>query len=201
MVDAPPRPRLASASPSFEAARPGAPSRRERMRDFQTGLAERLRRAQSAPLASNRLGLQIGQCRLLIDLADAGEILAVPAVTPVPLTQPWYRGLANVRGNLLGIVDLSLFAGAGLTPLDKDSRVLAFAADLGLAAGILVSRMLGLRSAADLVQATGEAAPGEDEPFAPWLRARLTDAQRGSWHELDLAALTADPRFIHIART
>ena len=176
--------------------------RRERLREFQTGLSEKLRKAQNAPLAVNRLGIQIGGHRLLVDLADAGEILAVPDIAPVPLTKSWYRGLANVRGNLLGIVDLSLFAGGPPTPLDKDSRVLAFSTDLRFSVGILVSRMLGLRSAADLSVAGPDVASADlpDGLFAAWVRATLVDAQEVLWQELDLSAITADERFVDIAR-
>jgi twitching motility protein PilI len=173
-------------------------NRRDRLREFQTGLADKLRRAQGTPLAVNRLGVQIGPHRLLVDLADAGEILAVPEIMPVPLTKPWYRGLANVRGSLLGVVDLSLFAGGPPTPLDKESRVLAFSADLQFSTGLLISRMLGLRSAADLV--ADDATTASQALFAPWVRARLCDAQEVHWQEIDLAALTADPRFLDIAR-
>ena len=74
-------------------ARPGATARRERLREFQTSLSERLQRAQTLPVASSRLGLQIGASRMLVDLAGAGEILAVPPITPVPLVRDWYRGL------------------------------------------------------------------------------------------------------------
>jgi twitching motility protein PilI len=172
--------------------------RRERLREFQTSLSDKLQRAQSAPLAVNRLGLQIGPHRLLVDLANAGEILPVPDIAPVPLTKAWYRGLANVRGNLLGIVDLSLYAGGPATPLDKDSRVLAFSTDLRFSVGILVSRMLGLRSAAELSSET--AASDTDTLFAPWVREKLVDAQEVHWQELDLSALTADERFVDIAR-
>ena len=174
--------------------------RRERLREFQTGLSEKLRRAQNAPLTVNRLGIQIGPHRLLVDLADAGEILSVPEITPVPLTRPWYRGLANVRGNLLGIVDLSSYAGGPPTPIDKESRVLAFSTDLRFAAGILVSRMLGLRSASDLVDPGADAAQQPAGPFAPWVRATLVDTRDVRWQELDLRALTADERFVDIAR-
>ena len=220
MVDSPSRFRSPSSPPGWGGARDTtrngprglgsqAPSnpvasaqRRERLREFQAGLSEKLRKAQNAPLAVNRLGIQIGAQRLLVDLADAGEILAVPDIAPVPLTKSWYRGLANVRGNLLGIVDLSLFAGGPPTPLDKDSRVLAFSTDLRFSVGILVSRMLGLRSAADLSVATGNATPAVtlDALFAPWVRASLVDAQEGQWQELDLSAITADERFVDIAR-
>ena len=200
MADLPSRLRAqlsaATASPSTSI------QRRERLREFQTGLSEKLRRAQNTPLTVNRLGIQIGSQRLLVDLADAGEILAVPDITPVPLTKAWYRGLANVRGNLIGIIDLSLFAGADATPIDKESRVLAFSSDLRFSTGILVSRMLGLRSAADLAEAEGDraASPAATSPFAPWVRALLIDAQSVQWQELDLAALTADERFVDIAR-
>ena len=173
--------------------------RRERLREFQTGLSEKLRRAQTAPLAVNRLGIQIGPHRLLVDLADAGEILAVPEITPVPLTRAWYRGLANVRGNLLGVVDLSSYTGGPPTPIDKESRVLAFSTDLHFAAGILVSRMLGLRSAADLADG-GPVDAQPPSPFAPWVRQTFVDTRDLRWQELDLAALTADERFVDIAR-
>jgi twitching motility protein PilI len=229
MADSSSRLRSLSSSPSAASSRDGSRStgrgtsaqaaaakmasanRRDRLREFQTGLADKLRRAQNTPLAVNRLGIQIGAQRLLIDLADAGEILAVPDIMPVPLTKPWYRGLANVRGNLIGIVDLSLFAGGPATPIDKESRVLAFSTELRFSTGILVSRMLGLRSAADLSTVESDrtavhpaSTSASSEPnfdvFSPWVRARLLDAQDVHWQELDLAALTADPRFVDIAR-
>jgi twitching motility protein PilI len=191
------------AAPQSASAKLALVNRRDRLRDFQAGLAEKLKRAEGTPLAVNRLGFQIGARRLLVDLADAGEILTVPDIMPVPLTKPWYRGLANVRGNLFGVVDVSLFAGGPPTAIDKESRLLAFSGDLRFACGILVSRMLGLRSAADLVPASEADAdrPADDALFAPWARGRLVDAQEAHWQEIDLAALTADPRFLDIART
>ncbi len=68
-----------------------------------------------------------------------------------------------------------------------------------MAAGILVSRMMGLRSAADLAP-NPEAAQAGADLFAPWIRARLVDAQGRAWDELDLAAVTADERFLRIGR-
>ena len=195
------------AAPQSASAKLALVNRRDRLRDFQAGLAEKLKRAEATPLAVNRLGFQVGSRRLLVDLADAGEILTVPDIMPVPLTKSWYRGLANVRGNLFGVVDLSLFAGGPPTPIDKESRLLAFSGGLRFACGILVSRMLGLRNVADLEEApppddayavTEEAA--DDRLFAPWVRARLVDARATAWQELDLAALTTDPRFLDIAR-
>ena len=193
--------RAAGASRSDVPRGAGGSTRRDRLREFQTSLSERLRRAQSVPIASNRLGLQIGAHRVLVDLIEAGEILTIPTITSVPLVKPWYRGLANVRGDLLGIVDLSLFAGGEATPLDTESRILAFGSELRFVCGILVSRMLGLRSAADLEPVDAGATDEAPSPYAPWLRARLVDAQGVHWDELDLAVLVADERFLRVERS
>ena len=66
------------------------------LRDFQERLSERLRQAGSTT-HSARLGLAIGDQRWLVDLAEAGEIVPIPAqMTPVPLTRDWFRGLVNL---------------------------------------------------------------------------------------------------------
>ena len=198
------RPRVQSMTkrPGTSPAPPAAPgatsARRERLREFQSSLSERLLKAQSAPVASNRLGLQIGPSRILVDLVEAGEILVIPSITPVPLVKSWYRGIANVRGNLIGIVDLSLFAGGEATTIDQDSRVLTFGSELRFAGGILISRMLGLRNAADLEPVPDPATSASR--FAPWVRAHRVDAQGLHWEELDLAALIRDERYLRIAR-
>ena len=64
------------------------------LRDYQRELAERLRHADSARAAS-KLGVQVGEQNWLIDLAEAGEVMPVPPITPVPLTRPWFRGVAK----------------------------------------------------------------------------------------------------------
>jgi hypothetical protein len=68
------------------------------LRDYQRDLAERLRAASTARAAS-LLALQVGQEGWLVDLADAGEVIPVPAITPVPLTRGWFRGMANIRAS------------------------------------------------------------------------------------------------------
>jgi twitching motility protein PilI len=92
------------------------------LKDYQRGLAERLREAGAGRMAS-KLGVQLGTETWLVDLGDAGEVLPVPAVTPVPLTQPWFKGVANVRGNLYSVIDFPAFLGVGGGPW-ANSRLL-----------------------------------------------------------------------------
>ena len=57
------------------------------LREFQERLAERLRNASASPRVA-RLGMAIDERRWLVDLAEAGEIVPVPAqMSPVPNTR------------------------------------------------------------------------------------------------------------------
>ena len=85
-------------------------AKRISLQEFQAGLARRLAEARDTR-ASALLAVQAGSRNWLLDLAEAGEILAVPPLAPVPLVHPWFRGLASVRGNLFGVVDFAAFHG------------------------------------------------------------------------------------------
>ena len=123
------------------------------LREFQLRLSERLREAASAPSRSARLGVQVGDRSLLVDLSEVGEIVALPGeITPVPLTHEWFRGLVNLRGSLYGVSDLARFEGRESVALTKSTRLLAFAPRLNLNGAIVVDRMLGLQNDASLTE-------------------------------------------------
>ena len=177
---------------------PAPKASRTRLREFQAGLAERLRQAATTPSTQSRLAFRIsgarGERHYLVDLPEAGEIISVPEITPVPLTKPWFLGLANVRGSLLSVVDLTLFADEGATITDKDSRVLAFSPELRFNAGILVTRMMGLRNIAQLTSDGVSESPDAD----PWVGKRFKDKDGLQWEELRLVGLATDERFLQI---
>ncbi|SFE44999.1 chemotaxis protein CheW [Nitrosomonas sp. Nm166] len=52
------------------------------------------------------LGVTMGGKRYLIPMTEVNEVIPIPKLAYVPLTKPWFLGLANVRGNLYGITDL-----------------------------------------------------------------------------------------------
>lgn len=166
------------------------------LREFQARLSERLRKATSTDLAA-RLGLMIGDERFLVDLSEAGEIVAIPSViAPVPHTRDWFRGLVNLRGVLFAVSDLSRLAGHGPTPLTRESRLLAVAARLNFNAAILVSRMLGLHNIGSM--RVDDSRPAD--PDQPWRGRRMIDSEGRNWTELSLARLTSDERFLMVTR-
>lgn len=91
-------------------------------------------------LVFNSLGM-----RLVTALHEVAEILNdVPNLTRVPGAKDWVRGVANIRGNLMPIVDLQLFLGGRQTLIGRRSRVLIIHQE-GLNTGLLVSNVLGMR--------------------------------------------------------
>ena len=161
------------------------------LRDYQRALAARLREAGSQRTAF-KLGLQVEGEDWLVDLADAGEVIPVPAITPVPLTRPWFKGVTNVRGNLYSVVDFSAFLGGAAATIGEQTRLLLFGEHYRTGSALLVSRSLGLRNPALLQART--AAPG-----SPWARAEYGDTDGRTWKELDVPRLVQHPDFLEVA--
>ncbi len=159
-------------------------ARRARLRQYQEQLLERMQAARTSSGArAHQLGVEIGGMRYLLDLVEAGEIVPLPPLAAVPLTQPWYLGLANVRGSLLGVVDLARYLDPQARPT-PGTRLVTFAPGLGFPCALLVAKVVGLRHAADMTP----------------LDARLRDADGQEWTPLSLAALAREDRFLHVAR-
>jgi twitching motility protein PilI len=165
------------------------------LRLFQKELASRLATKTAAQVESSRLGLAGGGSQWLIRLSDAGEVITIPAVVSVPLTQPWFLGIANIRGNLYSVIDFGGFLGRerSATGPAGQSRLVLFGPRTGdLRAGIVVQRVLGLRNLSELAPAS----PPTDAP--EWYGQRWMDAEGGAWQEIDLARLAQDPGFLQV---
>jgi twitching motility protein PilI len=179
---------MADSEPAGSQGRPAADpaARRTRLRQYQEQLLERMQAARTSKGgAAHQLGVEIGGARYLLDLLEAGEIVPLPALAAVPLTQPWYLGLANVRGQLVGVVDLARYLGqdAAAAPASSAQRLITFGPALGFPCALLVARVYGLRHAADMRPEQG----------------RLVDADGHAWTPLALSALAREERFLQVA--
>ena len=161
------------------------------LREFQQGLAQRLREAQAEAEPTSRLGVQAGSGNWLLKLDDAGEMLPLPEISSVPLTRPWYMGLANIRGVLSSVVDFSAFSGGEATVRTPDCRLLLIAERFQSFSGLVISRMLGLKN----VQAMQ---PVQEPAARPWIAGAFRDEEGRLWHELNIGALVAHEDFLHV---
>jgi len=144
-----------------------------------------------------------GGCRWLVNLAESGEVLPLPTLTSVPLTQPWFAGVANIRGTLFSVVDFALWRGGEPTPRTAQTRLLLMGAREGLHSALLVQRAWGLRARDDLqiIDKTSNPLPNGIPEMFPWQGIRLQDAATGTcWTCLDIAALLATPNFLDVVR-
>ncbi|NGY04570.1 chemotaxis protein CheW [Solimonas terrae] len=90
------------------------------------------------------LGFRLGSQWFVAPREDVREVIAPPRTTRVPNAQPWLSGLANVRGELLAIIDLPRFF--ELPPGDntRGQRVLVLNSKR-TPAGLLVDEIAGYR--------------------------------------------------------
>ncbi|MGQ0545470.1 MAG: chemotaxis protein CheW [Betaproteobacteria bacterium] len=163
------------------------------LRDYQRGLAERLRSAQAGAMAASKLGLQVGDDPWLVDLADAAELIPVPPITAVPLTRAWFRGVVNVRGNLYNVVDLPAFFGAAPVAAGEQARLLLLAERFLMRSALLVDRSLGLLDARELSM------HAEAPSASPWIRGVYADKGGKLWRELDVHQLVQHAAFLGVA--
>lgn len=142
------------------------------------------------------VGFRLGSDRFVADRADVKEVLSVPeTLTRVPSAKSWLRGIANVRGQLITVVDLKAFLGGGISIADRRSRVLV-ASSRDVPTGLLVDEVLGFRRFAS--------ADYRAEAITPTIRceAYLQGAyRRGAevWPYFRLPKLLADEQFLNAA--
>ena len=171
---------------------------RDALRAFQARLASRLQAARSSAVSAAWLAVEAGDANYLFPLGHAGEIFPWTPPQPVPYTEPWFLGVANLRGGLYGVVELARFAAGRAEAPAGDatrvgSRLVALSELLEVNCALLVDRLVGLRG----VEAfTASTAPAADAPA--WLGHAYTDAAGAKWQEINLQALSQQTRFLSI---
>lgn len=175
--------------------------KREALRELQGRLASRLQAVRAQGVAAAWLAVRVGQQPCLLPLAQSGEIFPWAPVQPVPYTQDWFLGVANLRGGLFGVVDLARYLTPTPTPVrrevrDNDIRLVVFNEALDVNCALLIDQLIGLRHAEAFVSAIPAEASGE----AHW-GATFTDAQGTNWREINMQALAHQQPFLSIVNT
>lgn len=171
---------------------------REALRAFQSRLAGRLQAARNSGVSAAWLAVEAGEGKYLFPLGHAGEIFPWTPPQPVPYTEPWFLGVANLRGGLYGVVELASFArGEAAAPVGGGMRVgarlVALNELLEVNCALLIDRLVGLRGVEAFTASTAPAAKA-----AAWLGHAYTDGAGEQWQEVNLQALSQQPRFLSI---
>jgi len=140
---------------------------------------------------------RIGDARLVCSIEQVHEFLPVPVFTPVPGTKPWILGLANMRGELLTIVDLAWFLNGQRSDVSMRTRLLA-ATLRGRPVGLLVDEVFGQRH---FVSDEGKKPRmPKDSPLKSFVQTQYRSGKE-VWQELDLESLFSTSDFLNGAAT
>jgi twitching motility protein PilI len=95
------------------------------------------------------VAFRMGGETFLIAREETREVLGYPAtITRIPGAKGWIKGLANVRGQLLPMLDLRQFLGSGTTSPSRNTRVVVIN-HREIPAGLIVDEVLGFRRFAE----------------------------------------------------
>jgi twitching motility protein PilI len=132
----------------------------------------------------------------LVAREETREVMGVPsAITRVPGARSWVKGLANVRGQLLPILDLRQYLGSGVTQSGRNTRVLVVN-HREVPAGLMVDEVLGFRRFAD------KEFSADVPPTVVRVDRYLAGAFRRNnevWPVLSLRTLVESPSFLQAA--
>lgn len=173
-------------------------AKRQALRELQTRLADKLQIARTQGVAASWLGVEAGARNYLFPLSQSGEIFSWVGTQPVPYTQVWFIGVANLRGGLFGVVDLASYV-SGQAPTQKnemarsDARLVSLNSALEVNCALLIDRLAGLRNQ-DAFSDFSEKAPDAPEFFGN----RYIDLNGASWQEINLQSLAQQAHFLTI---
>ena len=112
------------------------------------------------------IGFRMGERLFVAPMGEVGEILREPRYTRLPGVKSWVKGVANVRGRLLPLIDLCGFFGQELSPLAKQRRVLVIEHQ-EVFAGIIVDEVFGMQHFA--VETFSEQPPPLEAAMQPFI--------------------------------
>ncbi len=141
------------------------------------------------------IGFRLGNLLLVAPLGEVAEILTPPALSKVPRTKPWVCGIANVRGNLMPIMDLQGYLQNRPSPLNRRSRILVVNHN-GIYAGLVVDAVLGLRHFRDDQRC--DEPPGDDGGIREYMRHGFKIGGE-HWGVFSMHALAETPNFLKAA--
>jgi twitching motility protein PilI len=175
---------------------------RDKPFDLLAALDARLQATATAGTSSEAqdvwigLGYRVAGWQMVTPRADVREVLTPPEYTRVPGAKPWLLGIANVRGDLLPLIDLNRLLGGDATAIHRSTRVLVYNANEA-PAGFLVDEVAGFRRFSPQDQ-RHEMVPEEGDSLHPYLLGAFV-REGQLWLAMSLSKLVTSPVFQNAA--
>jgi twitching motility protein PilI len=139
------------------------------------------------------IGFRMGETRYVAPIDEVSEVIDVPSFTVVPGVKSWVKGLANVRGRLLPIMDLSFFLQAVRKERESSRRIIVVDKE-DMYSGLLVDEVFGMQHFdVESFKDEGESCGELIDPFVEGAYQK----EEQEWHVFKLFELADDPQFLH----
>lgn len=141
------------------------------------------------------VGFRLGNTYLLSKLEEVDEILIAPEMTRIPSALSWVKGIANIRGMLLPIMDLRDFIdGKGVQSGRKTRIILIKKGEL--VSGLMVDEVFGMRHFFE--EERTKNVPEVSDNLKKYLQGAFRKGNM-HWGIFDMDNLAADPNFLQVA--
>ena len=97
---------------------------------------------QSHGAVTKMLSVQLGRDVYGIDMADALEVVELTTLTAVPYVPSFIKGVMNLRGQIVTVVDIGYFLTDSVGPIRQDARILIVDID-GDRVGVAIDTVIG----------------------------------------------------------
>lgn len=145
------------------------------------------------------IGFRIGNRNLIAEVGDVKEVLYIPPVTTIPGTKTWVKGMANIRGNLMPILDLQDYLGKRAVRMTRHNRIMVINND-DLWAGLMVDEVYGLRHffEEEKIIEKPVAESAADQKVVEYLTSGFTH-DNASWYIFSMKKLAQSRDFLQVA--
>jgi len=137
------------------------------------------------------LAFRLGSARLVAPMNEVDEVLRVPRCTRVPGAQSWVRGVANLRGTIVSVIDLGSFLGEPSVKEGPNARIIVVN-NGGAPSGLLVNELVGMRH---FYEDQAESQPPESGEQTDRYLTGAYRIEGTVWSVMSIPTLLADPRF------
>jgi twitching motility protein PilI len=168
----------------------------EKLQDYeQRSLAFEPGQTEGQPNSGEWAGVifRIGDVQLACTVEQVHEFLPIPVFTPIPGAKSWLLGLANLRSDLLTIIDLAGFLNGQPSTVSMRTRLL-IASLHGRPVGLLVDEVFGQRHFVN--DEFKESRLPKNSPLKNFVHKQYRSG-KDEWHVLDLETLFSTAEFLN----
>jgi len=135
--------------------------------------------------------------RLVCPVNEVAEVSTIPKITPIPGVLSWMKGLANVRGRLLPIIDLSAFLFHESDNNRMQLKRLLVIEQGALYCGLIVDEVLGRQH--QLLETVVVAECIVEPALKLYVAGEFTGTEGETWQVLSLVRLLENQNFLNAA--